>query len=670
MDVLPQIMLYMIGTFLNFGELTRLSLTSKHMNKRAEEPKKMLAKRELMRLFSSDLDSFRMIIHSVSYELGPQDYSTPTLNDGHDWQNLLREGLIMKSRWPLKLKDQLSSISTILQSPENNLPSFHKNSFSKLESTMQENLFEILGSTGGPKSEFGSNQIEVEFGNFNNLESIYLLYANYYKHSSNSIQNSPRISDAWVFHHELVELIKYYWRIHKISILWWLDEDRPLQFLYEYAVRWSAYSNSLWKLSAQLATFERNFNVSYSKYWPETDAQFRIFRMMTQIWGEVVNDEEMVTNLKDCLNTVLCDYHKDIIQHIRDKAVRKDTVPMSAVLKKFFQMLVDTSINEKSVHFINSTKVEFDSFYRAFEGIILKNCNSFIKAALEVGYKSKNLMLVYSIFEEYSLVIKSFLPHISQKTFEKSKTEIVIKFIRFILCTRLKQFPNFDFSKIESKWDPSHETTLNHVFGVQDSVFLKHFVKVVQEKNFDKLKFQKYWLIMTGQDSALLRKFYDNSLMYLDKFQKSLSAKDAKIIANKQKKGIELSTDPESATLTSLLNPVPDWYVEKLFQDYLGGYERRSTRSFSHNESKPAPRSALKLTTVFIEEKKMEESTEAGEDRDTQDCSESPHEILINEFSQIFKTNQQCWEERAKSMKKNTLSLNFQTMNLERRASM
>lgn len=203
--------------------------------------------------------------------------------------------------------------------------------------------------------------------------------------------------------------------------------------MYEYAVRWSAYSNSIWKLSSLLASFEQAFNSSYSNAWPETHHQFRIYRLMTKIWSEEVNEKEMVTNLKDGLNTVLCDYHKDILQHIRDKTVRKDTVPMVAVLKKFFLALVDTSINEKSVHFINSTEIEFDSFYQVFEAILLKNSASFVKAAVEVGYKSKNLKMVYSIFEDYSTIIKSFLPHKTQKSFEKSKTEIVIKFIRFIL---------------------------------------------------------------------------------------------------------------------------------------------------------------------------------------------------------------------------------------------
>lgn len=181
-----------------------------------------------------------------------------------------------------------------------------------------------------------------------------------------------------------------------------------------------------------------------------------------------------------------------------------------------------------------------------------------MKAALEVAYKAKNLKMAYILLEEYSTLIKSFLPHKSQKLFEKNKTEIVIKFIRFILCTRLKQFAQFDFSKIEAKWSPSFEKAMKHVFDTQDSVFIKHFQKVVHEKNFDVEKFQKYWTIMAGKDASLLRKFYDNSLLQLDRFQKALSAKDTKIRSCKLKMGIELPSNKEEIVLTSLFNPVPD----------------------------------------------------------------------------------------------------------------
>lgn len=372
MDVIPQIMLYMIGTFLNFTDFTRLSLTSKQMDKRTAEPRKMLAKREVMRLFSSDLDGFRMIIHSVSYEMGPQDYSTPTLNDGYDWLSILREGLSLKNKWPSKLKNQLKIISKILQNPENNLPSFHRNSFSKLETTMQENLFETLNNCCGAKVETISPRLELELGNFNNLENIYLLYAFHYMHNSNVIQTSPRISTISQFHHALVSYVKYSCKIHRISIMCRNNEEKPLQFLYEYAVRWNAYSNSMWKLSSVLSTFEQLVNESYTNAWTDPEHEFRVFRMMSKIWSTEVLDDDMVSNLKDAFKAVIRDHHKDLLQHIRDKSVLKDSTPMEAVLKKFFYAAIDISVNEKSVHFINSTDIDFDTFYNMFEAFLIK----------------------------------------------------------------------------------------------------------------------------------------------------------------------------------------------------------------------------------------------------------------------------------------------------------
>lgn len=66
---------------------------------------------------------------------------------------------------------------------------------------------------------------------------------------------------------------------------------------------------------------------------------------------------------------------------------------------------------------------------------------------------------------------------------------------------------------------------------------------------------------------------------------------------------------------------------------------------------------------------RVDESSETGGDRDTQEDSESTNE-LVNEFSQIFKNNKQCWEERTKSMKKNIVNFSFQSANNDRRASM
>lgn len=367
-----------------------------------------------------------------------------------------------------------------------------------------------------------------------------------------------------------------------------MDEERPLQLLYEYAVQWSAFSNSVWKLAAMLAHFEELFNESYTTSWPEAEYKFKVYRMMTRIWGDVVLDQDMTEDLKDSFKGAIREYHKDRINHIKNKAVLGDDLPIQAVMNKFFQALVDTSINEKSVHYIGSTEVVFDRLYNMFEGALMKECKEFIKLAFESGYKSKTLKGVYSIFEEYSKTIKSFLPHKSQKVFEKLKCETTVKFIRYIICTRLKQFANLDFSKIEAKWNSTHESALEHVFNARNSMFLKHFYKVIDEKKFDKENFKKYWLVTSGTDAVLLIKFYDNAFASFDKLNKAFTAKDVKIRTHKQKAGIELPTKSKELTFTSLLSPIPESYIEKIISDYLGTYEKRTTRSLSNTEYKLA----------------------------------------------------------------------------------
>jgi len=234
--------------------------------------------------------------------------------------------------------------------------------------------------------------------------------------------------------------------------------------------------------------------------WPQTHYKFRVFRMMTKIWNDEVLTNEVVDDLKAAFTYLLREYHKDMLQHIRDKTVLKDNTPMEVVFKKFFQALVDISINEKSVHFINCSSAEFAKPYGAFEAILLEESSRFVKSALEVGYKARNLKLVHSAFEGYSVTVRSFLTHRTQKLFEKIKTEIVIKFVRFLIANRVAQFAVFDPAKLDGKWNPTFEVVMSKVFGSQDSVFVKYFLKEVIRNKFDKKQFMRYWTLMMNTD--------------------------------------------------------------------------------------------------------------------------------------------------------------------------
>lgn len=261
----------------------------------------------------------------------------------------------------------------------------------------------------------------------------------------------------------------------------------------------------------------------------------------------------MVKKLQEMFTVIIRDYHKDLAQHIRDMVPTSDIIPFETVLKRFMQAMIDLSINQQSVHYLNSTKMEFEKLYTDFEEILLKEAQGFVKHALEIGFKTKNLKRVYKIFGEYSTTVKSILPKKSQKDFEKEKTNIIIKFIRFILTTRMSAFAKADFSKIEKKWCPGLEHEMKSQFEAPNSVFMNHFNKVVDEK-FDRVKFQKYWFMSLGTDTSLLIKFYDDSLLYLDNLLKAWSKMDGRINTCKQKIGVLMPKNSEEMASLSLTN--------------------------------------------------------------------------------------------------------------------
>lgn len=111
------------------------------------------------------------MIHSVSYEAGIKDHSTPTLNDGFDWLDILKEGCILKMSWPGEYHSELTTICTVLKHPQNTLPSFNRDSLSKLESTMQENLFKILSNTCNSLANQTFPELDLKFVEMTNVST-------------------------------------------------------------------------------------------------------------------------------------------------------------------------------------------------------------------------------------------------------------------------------------------------------------------------------------------------------------------------------------------------------------------------------------------------------------------------------------------------------------------
>lgn len=81
---------------------------------------------------------------------------------------------------------------------------------------------------------------------------------------------------------------------------------------------------------------------------------------------------------------------------------------VKSVLTKFVDTLVDISVNEKSVHFINTQEAVFNGLYEKYESFLIDDNKSFIKQLLEMSFKKKCLPSLKTHYEEYFKIFESF----------------------------------------------------------------------------------------------------------------------------------------------------------------------------------------------------------------------------------------------------------------------
>lgn len=166
---------------------------------------------------------------------------------------------------------------------------------------------------------------------------------------------------------------------------------------------------------------------------------------------------------------------------------------MKTVVEKFFDSLVDLSVNEKSIHYAKTTDVLFDGVYSRFEHILLKASLTFTKKILEIAHKKKRLSMIDSVLTDYAELFNG-IPAKSLKDIEKMRSETVIKFVRFLVKARHKKFLTSDFEKVEAKAGPDNHEVCNRLF-VEGSKFSKVFSSLCENEQAETKKFQLYFLL-------------------------------------------------------------------------------------------------------------------------------------------------------------------------------
>lgn len=112
--------------------------------------------------------------------------------------------------------------------------------------------------------------------------------------------------------------------------------------------------------------------------------------MLIKIWKSDVLTKTLEDKLYSALERSLSEVHSDFVQQILDKSPMGDVGPTKTVLLKFFDSLLDLSINERTVHYLATSDVPIDGIYERFEELLSSTQSKFIKKLMETGYKKKH----------------------------------------------------------------------------------------------------------------------------------------------------------------------------------------------------------------------------------------------------------------------------------------
>lgn len=287
-----------------------------------------------------------------------------------------------------------------------------------------------------------------------NDEAIWLQDLRWYR-SSHDVRQPPKSSILW-FLFCLESIIKWHCEVAFKIIQ---TKRNTENFLDEYGTRWVSYSDLIMMMEEEMWFIEETINRIYeSKHFassksPNDDLlpKYSILRMMCRIWGKYVT-KKLIPAFIIKIREMLCRYHEQILSigENYEKIIAKKYGVNSLkqkwtmgpvtrdLLMQSVQMIVDISLNEISINYLESTKVQLGKYYPEVEDIILSECENFLG---ELSHSLKP----YAFEKLTSLYFKE-LKSVFPKTTQRKLNDLVIK-SQISRCERVIQKWYDDFMK-------------------------------------------------------------------------------------------------------------------------------------------------------------------------------------------------------------------------------
>jgi len=278
-------------------------------------------------------------------------------------------------------------------------------------------------------------------------------------------------------------------------------------FLDEYGTRWVSYSDLMMTLEDEFYYLEDAINNIYDNDSIEKEKhlndefipKYSIFRMMCRIWGKYVM-KRLLPAFSDQIKEMLSQYHSKLTSVANDYEVimnskfaktkikskcSVDHVTRDLLLQSV-QMIVDISLNEISINYIETTTVQMGIYYPKVETVIIQEISDFfdtIKSKLN-PVQFENMSNIY--FKE----IRNIFPKTTQRKFRELLTskqvgywEETISKVYQDYLKLLEDDKNTDLECMTGLNIKSECDNLNHIFGKYHNERIHYWLKTLVAEN-------------------------------------------------------------------------------------------------------------------------------------------------------------------------------------------
>ena len=473
MNKVSTAVLFEICSFLHFKEMMVLTHLSKHLNFKMKDVLIIFSEREAQRLLFSKCSLLRNPF------IEQEETQTTLVNNG--WYEFLKNQVETRKWLKVKLwnilpqifgdfnddevnKKLIIKIIQEIKKPSESPPKLLKTTNSvALRTSFQALLYchvDMKKSMNHESSLVDTQIAEVVTENepffaqeiIDNKEEIWLKDFRWYRDKLD-VGKAPK-SSLLCFLFCLEGFIRCHWEVaYKV-----IQARRNTEnFLDEYGTRWVSYSDLIMTFEEEFYFLENAINATYDSPLIEKEKQleeefipkYSILRMMCRIWGKYVM-KRLIPVFTDKIREVLHQYHlsiknvaqdfKNIIKQKFGLSKLKSRIQLDHVTRELImqsvQMIVDTSLNEISINYIESTSVQLGIYYPKVESAIINACGSFFDELTEFLEPDE----LRTIAEIHFSQTRTVFPRTTQRKLHELWLEKWVKFAESKVAKIYKKF--------------------------------------------------------------------------------------------------------------------------------------------------------------------------------------------------------------------------------------